>query len=291
MEIRQLRYFLHLVGTQHLTKSSETLFVTQSTISHGLKLLEEELGVQLFDRVGRNLRLSHSGRTFAAYAARAMQELEAGRTALADLSNMQAGNLRIGVIPTFLSSLMPQVVAEFTAQYPKVTISIEDLRADAIEIKLLDGQLDVGLAFHPATRPEIESDILFSERMLAIFSLRHPLAKQRRVTLKALSDYQLALLPTSYVTRRMIDAAFKTAAVTPKVCVEMESIDALISTCKASHLITIAPERAVRGYLELMAIPIQQPTLLRHAGVLWRRGASRGAAATEFARLLVTTAN
>ncbi len=286
MELRQLRYFLDLVETQHLTRSADRLFVTQSTISHALKLLEDELGVLLFDRLGRNLRLSRSGRSFSTYAARAIQELEAGRMAMADLSNMQAGCVKVGVIPTFLSSLIPQVVAEFTSLYPRVDVVIEDLRADMIEKKLLDGELDIGLAFHPATQPEINSENLFSERMLAVFSKYHPLAKQKRVNLKALAEYQLALLPTSYVTRRMIDVAFKNAGLNPKVSVQMESIDALISTCVAPHLVTIVPERAVAGQVNLLAIPIQQPNMLRHAGILWRKDASRSIAATEFARIL-----
>jgi LysR family transcriptional regulator, cyn operon transcriptional activator len=286
MEIRQLRYFLDLVDTQHLTKSADRLFVTQSTISHALKLLEDELGVLLFDRLGRNLRLSRSGQTFSTYAARALQELEAGRMAMADLSNMQTGSVRIGVIPTFLSSLIPQVVAEFTSLYPKVAIVIEDLRADMIERKLLDGQLDIGLAFHPAAQSEINSENLFSERMLAVFSKQHLLAKQKYVSLKALAEYQLALLPTSYVTRRMIDSAFRDAGLNPKVSVQMESIDALISTCEAPHLVTIVPERAVAGHNSLLAIPIRQPSLVRHAGILWRNDASRSAAAAEFARIL-----
>ncbi len=286
MEIHQLRYFLDLVQTQHLTQSAERLFVTQSTISHGLRLLEGELGVQLFDRIGRNLRLSPSGIAFSAYAARALQELEAGRMALADLSNLQTGSLKVGVIPTFLSSLIPRVAAKFTQIYPKVSISIEDLRADSIEKKLLDGQLDMGLAFHPAVRPDIESEILFSERLLAVFSKKHALCKQHRVTLKVLADHPLALLPTSFVTRRMIDTAFESIGVKPNVSVQMESIDALISTCAAPHLATIVPERAVLAHANLVAIPIQQPSLTRHAGILWRRQASRGRAAKEFARLL-----
>lgn len=64
MEIRQLRYFLDIARTEHLTQSAHNLFVTQSTLSHGLRQLEQELGVDLFDRVGRRLRLSQAGLAF-----------------------------------------------------------------------------------------------------------------------------------------------------------------------------------------------------------------------------------
>src|SRR3990167_10162336 len=91
MEIRQLRYFLDIAETQHLTQSAQNLFVTQSTLSHGLRQLEDELGSPLFDRLGRGLKLSQAGAAFRVYAARALQEIEAGRMALADMAGLQAG--------------------------------------------------------------------------------------------------------------------------------------------------------------------------------------------------------
>ena len=81
MEIRQLRYFVDIARTEHLTQSAQSLFVTQSTLSHSLRQLEQELGVTLFDRLGRGLKLSRAGEEFRAYALRALKEVEAGTQA------------------------------------------------------------------------------------------------------------------------------------------------------------------------------------------------------------------
>jgi LysR family cyn operon transcriptional activator len=86
MELRQLRYFVDIAKTEHLTTSARNLYVTQSTLSHGLRQLEEELGMPLFERIGRGLKLSQAGVVFRNYAERALHEVEAGRMALADLS-------------------------------------------------------------------------------------------------------------------------------------------------------------------------------------------------------------
>ena len=75
MEMRQLRYFLDIAQTEHLTQSAQNLFVTQSTLSHGLRQLEQELEIQLFDRLGRGLRLSQAGAAFRVHAARALQQI------------------------------------------------------------------------------------------------------------------------------------------------------------------------------------------------------------------------
>ena len=100
MMLRQLQYFLDLAETEHLTKSANNLFVTQSTISHGITQLEKELGIALFKRIGRGLVISQAGIKFKAYASRALQEIASGKMELSQLSDLQTGSLTIGVIPT-----------------------------------------------------------------------------------------------------------------------------------------------------------------------------------------------
>ena len=128
MEMRQLRYFLDIAQTEHLTLSARHLFVTQSTLSHGLRQLEQELGVSLFDRVGRGLKLSQAGLAFRDHAMRALKELEAGRMALSELNGLRSGRLTVGVFPTFLNTLVPATVAAFSQAYPGVTVEVRGER-------------------------------------------------------------------------------------------------------------------------------------------------------------------
>ena len=286
MEIRQLRYFLDIAQTEHLTQSARNLFVTQSTLSHGLRQLEDELGVKLFDRVGRGLRLSQAGAAFQTYAGRALQEIEAGRMALTEMTGLQSGSLTVGVIPTFLNTLIPAAVAAFSAAYPKVRVVVRDLRADPIEELLMTGQLDVGIAFHPTERAEIEAEPLFEERMLLVVGLGHPLMRRKTLAMKALANVPLALLTRSFATRRLIDDAFREAGVTPPIRVEMESVESLLAVCRSGVLASVVPERAAKQAAYLHSIALVSPQPVRRAGVLWRKDASRSAAAQEFIALL-----
>ena len=286
MEIRQLRYFLDIAQTEHLTQSAQNLFVTQSTLSHGLRQLEQELDIQLFDRLGRGLRLSQAGAAFRVHAARALQEIEAGRMALADMTSLQSGTLTVGVIPTFLHTLVPATVAAFSMLYPRVNIVVRDLRAGPIEEQLVEGQIDVGIAFYPAERDEIETEPLFKERMQLVVNRKHPLAHRRKLAVKDLARVPLAMLPRAFTTRRLIDDGLRRAGVVPEVRVEMESVEGLLDVCRWGDLASIAPERAARQASDLLAIDLHSPAMLRHAGILWRRGASRSRAALEFAALL-----
>jgi len=286
MEIRQLRYFLDIARTEHLTQSAQNLFVTQSTLSHGLRQLEQELGVALFDRLGRGLKLSQAGVAFRTYAARALQEIEAGRMALADMGALQSGSLTVGVIPTFLHTLVPAAVAAFSTAYPRVNVVVRDLRAGPIEEQLVQGQLDVGIAFYPTEREEIETEPLFEERLQLVVNRAHPLARRRTLALKDLAGVPLAMLPRAFTTRRLIDESLRAAGVVPLVRVEMESVEGLLDVCRWGDLASIAPERAALQASDLHAINLHSPGMVRHAGILWRKGASRSRAALEFAALL-----
>jgi len=287
MEIRQLRYFLDIAQTENLTQSAGNLFVTQSTLSHGLRQLEQELAVGLFDRLGRGLKLSHAGAEFRTHALRALKELEAGRMALADLSGLQSGTLTLGAFPTFLNTVVPRTVAGFNRDYPKVVVAVRALRAGPIEEQLLRGELDLGIGFHPTVHADIETEPLFDERLLLVVNPGHRLAAKASLGLSALAAEPLALLTRSFATRRQIDEQLRRARVEPLVRVEMESVEALLGVCRWSDaLASIVPERAALQFPDLHALPLKAPGLVRSAGLLWRRGASRSAAAREFARRL-----
>lgn len=289
MEIRQLRYFLDIAQTEHLTTSAKQLYVTQSTLSHGLRQMEEALGVQLFDRVGRGLKLSQAGMVFKDYAARALQELEAGRMALADLGSLQAGRLMVGVIPTFLHTVVPAVVAQFNARYPQIHVVLRELLAPEIESLLLGGELDVGIAFHPAQVDGIASEPLFEERMQWVAHPEHPLAKtgQTAVALSQLDGMPLVLLSRRFATRRLLEAHWQAAGVQPVVRVEMESVHSLIEACRwGPQLATVVPDRAAAQSGHGLRVMELEPPLVRMASVLWNARISRSPAAQAFAGML-----
>ncbi|MET1114491.1 MAG: LysR substrate-binding domain-containing protein [Comamonas sp.] len=287
MEIRQLRYFLDIARTEHLTTSAKQLFVTQSTLSHGLRQIEEELGVALFERVGRGLKLSQAGLVFKDYAARALQELEAGRMALADLASLQAGRLTVGAIPTSLHTLVPSAVAAFNARYPKIQVVLRELLAPEIEALLLSGDLDLGMAFHPAGAAGIDSEPLFDEKMQFVAHASHPLADPAPLRLQQLQDVPLVLLSRRFATRRLLDEHLRAAGVQPRVMVEMESVHALIEACRwGPQLACLVPERAAALHGQGLCARDLQPALMRTASLLWNARTSRSAAAQAFAQLL-----
>jgi LysR family cyn operon transcriptional activator len=250
--------------------------------------MEEALGVQLFDRVGRGLKLSQAGMVFKDYAARALQELEAGRMALADLASLQAGRLTVGVIPTFLHTVVPAVVAQFNARYPQIHVVLRELLAPEIEALLVGGDLDMGIAFHPAEADAIASEPLFEERMQLVAHPGHPLAKAQTVALQQLDGVPLVLLSRRFATRRLLESHWQAAGVQPLVRVEMESVHSLIEACRwGPQLASVVPDRAAAQSGHGLKVIALTPPLLRMASLLWNARISRSPAAQTFAQMLV----
>lgn len=286
MELRHLRYFLTIVELDNLSRAAEKLCVAQSTLSHALRQLEEELGIALFDRVGRTMRLTQAGRVFRDYAARTCNEATRAKRAMQELNELDAGTFTLGAIPVFPLAFLPRTVSAFNQRHPKVRIVVQDLLAAQLEERLALGMLDLGIAFHPASRDDVESEPLFSERLVLAVGRDHPFARKRRVQWRTLDSIPLALFPPKFSTRILIEDAFKAANVQLQVAVEMDSTESLLAVAAEGQLATIVPETAATGFERVNLIPITQPELSRQLGLLWPKGAGRTRAATTFAGML-----
>lgn len=286
MELRHIRYFLAIAELNNLSRAAEKVFVAQSTLSHALRQLEDELGIALFDRVGRTIRLTQAGRVFRDYASRTLNEAKRATQALQELNDLEGGTFTLGAIPVFPLSFLPQTVSSFNQHYPKVRIAVEDLLAAELEDKLALGTLDLGIAFHPASRDEVESEYLFTERLVLAVGQKHPLAGKRRVQWKTLDSVPLALLTPKFSTRTLIEETFSHAGAQLRVMVEMDTTESLLAVAAEGQLATIVPERAIGSARGIHLVRITQPELSRQLGLLWPKGSGRTRAATRFAEML-----
>lgn len=284
MDLRQLRYFLAVAGTQHMTRASEQLHVTQSTLSHQIRQMEQDLGTPLFDRIGRGIRLTEAGEMFRGFAQRALTELESGVNALAELDHVLRGQLRVGVIHTINSSLVPPVISRFVAQHSGVMVTVDEMSGVDIEEGIVSGRLDLGIGFAPATSEDIVAERLFDEKIVLITS--RDFDSKGRGTLRAseLAKVKLALMSPRFMTRRLIDAAYG-QYIAGNVTLEMNSIESLLATVRCGGVSTILNERALLHEGDLVKVVITHPGTVRTAALLWHRERYRSAAARRFTEM------
>ena len=285
MELRHLRTFAVAAEALHFTRAAEALDVSQPTLSLQIRELERELGVPLFDRVGRSVRLTEAGAVFRRFAERALREVEAGQGALADLQGVRRGTVRVAVTHSFSARLVPPAVARFRAEHPGVAVVVEKTSGRAVEQALAAGSAHLGIAYAPPEDPEVVAETLFDEEVVAVVAAGHPLADRPEVDLPDLCTHELALITREFSTRRLFDDRLRDAGLRPEVAVEMNDIDSLLEVVRLGPAATVLSRRAIpdpaaRG---LALVPILGPPMTRTAALLWHRDAYRTAAARAFA--------
>ena len=286
IELRHLRYFLAVAETSHFTKAAAKLHVTQPTLSHQIRQLEGQLNLPLFDRIGRRVQLTAAGELLLPHARRVLRELEDAQTALEELHELKRGELNVGIVQTVNACVIPEIVSRFSTAHPGVRVNCFELAVEDIESELHAGKLHLGVSFFPPTQNELAGEKLFTEELVAVVPDKHGFAKRKRLRVAEIASEPLVLLPRKYCTRQLIDEAFREARVEPRVRVEMNSVERILSTVREAGLATLLPSLALcQRDAGLRAIPLICPTPRRAIGILWPRDAQRRAAAQAFAQI------
>jgi LysR family cyn operon transcriptional activator len=291
MELRHLRYFTALADCLSFTRAAERVHVTQSTLSHQIRQLEEELGQTLFDRIGKRVVTTEAGELFLAYASRALKEVDQGIATLKPGGGGLTGQVRIGATHTFNIGLIPECVALCLARHPTVRIRVDELSADDITARLLSGELDIGIAYRPSEPGALWFEPLYNEEMVLVVGRSHPLARRKRIRMVELHQQRLVLLPDHFATRALLEECFKASGAEPVVVAEMSTVAPMLGLVQRTDVASIVATNAVpAGMGGLVLIPLESPTPVRTPGLLWRLGAQQTAPVRSFAVILRKTA-
>jgi LysR family cyn operon transcriptional activator len=291
MELRHLRYFVALAEYLSFTKAADRVHVTQSTLSHQIRQLEEEVGQALFDRIGKKVVTTEAGELFLASATRALKEVDHGIAMLKPGGGGLTGEVCIGATHTFNIGLIPECVAQFLARHPTVRVRIDELPADQIVAKLHAGELDIGIAYKPTGPTDLWFEPLYNEEMVLVVSDSHPLAGRKRIRMVELHQQRLVLMPDYFSTRTLLDECFKASGAEPIVVAEMSTIAPMLGLVLRTQIGAIVAINAVPAALTgLQMIPIESPTPIRTPGILWRLDGDKAAPVQSFAVIVRKTA-
>ena len=224
MELRQLRYFVKVAETLSFSEAAKALCITQGTLSQQIKQLEGEIGAQLFIRTSRNVALTEPGSEMLPYARRTIADADRCMARIADINDMAAGTLNIGVTYSF-SPILTETLISFRKLYPNIKLNIFYKPMAELMEMLRSRDVDFALAFKP-TRPieGVESHILFQNYLAAIVSTSHPLAKEKKLTLTQLADYDLALPAQGLQARNAFDS-ITTPGQLYRIRIELNEVD------------------------------------------------------------------
>lgn len=218
MEIRQLIFFKKVAEMEHITRAAEELNTSQPFLSKTIADVEKELGVPLFEHVGRSIRLSCYGKMFYKRVCRGLQEIEDGKRELRDLYVRSEMQIRI---VTNSSLYMPEILSRFRQYYPHVRISQTSARRYRI-IKMLQGdEADFAICSPPLTEDEnFESRILLHETCNIIYPKGHWLSEKEKIALKELEEEPFITATPGFAIRDQSDQFFKEAGFTPNYMIQ-----------------------------------------------------------------------
>lgn len=289
MELRQLKYFVKTAETLNFSEAARALFITQSTLSQQVRSLEQELGVELFQRDSHSVSLTESGAHLLPIARRTLQDAELCFTQISDLKQMLSGVLNIGISYTFAPVLM-EAVKDFTRQYPGVRLNIICRTMEELLDLLKKREVDFVLCFKPNLRDEeIESHILFDNQLSVIVSNRHPLAERKSLKIEELLPYRIVMPAHETQARHAFEFFFPGMTERLNVVVEINEVNVLLDLIRSTQMITFLSEATLYQKDGLVAIPIDAPNTQMEGCVHTLKKAYRKKAADEFIRILRAT--
>jgi LysR family cyn operon transcriptional activator len=286
MELRHLRYFLAVADTRSFTRAAERLHVTQPTLSHQIKQLEQMAGTVLLDRSTKEVELTAAGRLFKPFCERILKELEASALAISELAGLMRGTLRMAVFHSFSHSMLPKIMSEFALRYPGVRVTTQLIPRADMERALIDAELDMAVAYASGDNDQIVAEPLFEEELVLVAGSECPYAGRKSIPMRELAKLPLVLLTQEFGARQFVDRFFTEARQHAHVVLEMNAIDPILATTRNSGLATVLSAGAVLDTSGLKIVRLTDPVPKRLVGILWRRNGHRSAAALRMAEMI-----
>lgn len=201
MTLTQLSYIVAVAKHRHFGAAAESCFVTQPTLSMQVQKLEEELGIEIFDRSHQPISATPLGMALVEQARIVLAEAEKLKALSAEELDSVATNIRIGIIPTLSPTLAPKVADWFTHHHPETELHLEEVQTKDLMARVKDGSIDLGLVVTPLDDSHIHEIPLFYEPFMLYLAPDHPLTKSKTIGPESLSFEDLWLLTEGHCFR------------------------------------------------------------------------------------------
>jgi DNA-binding transcriptional LysR family regulator len=273
MNLDQLRNFREVAVHRSFTLAAEKLFRTQPAISTQVRMLEEELGEKLFDRIGKKVCLTQAGEILLPYAERMLHLHDEAKLAVLELNATPKGKLLIGANESTCLYVLPQIFANFKGKYPEVQISIYRNFSRKVLPKILDNQLDFGIVTLPVADKNLHIIPIAEDELTLITSAQHPLAGKKTVAMQDLLPYPLIFHKIG-TTRERIMKQFGKKWEKLNISMELASLETIKKFVAIGMGISIVPrsyalQESAEGTLCL--VKIKNLNIKRKLGLIFRK--------------------
>ncbi len=265
MNLNQLYYFRELAHLEHYTKAAEQLSVSQPTLSHAIATMEQELGVFLFEKQGRNVVLTKYGRIYLSYVEKALKELELGKKQMEEMASSSCGRIDLAFISTVGAYFIPNLITAFLSRESNKGITFfcsEGNTAELLE-NLKKEKYQMVFCSKNESDPEIEFIPVLEQQMVLIMPPNHPLAERTTIDLAETKPYPFIYCTKENGLRPMVDRMFETAGFRPQITCEVEEDNAIAGLVSANLGLAVVTDSATVRNFGLKIIPLAAPNCKR----------------------------
>ncbi|MDE3020559.1 MAG: LysR family transcriptional regulator [Pseudomonadota bacterium] len=253
MTLDQLRIFVEVAEREHLTEAARVLNLSPSAVSAAIHILEDRYGVQLFDRVGRRIRLTWAGHVFMDEAKTTLTSAAATELMLAEMGGLKRGSLRLQASQTIASYWLPPLLIQFQLTHPGIEIELTVGNTQSVSQAVMDGVADLGFIEGQINESQLEIDIIGEDRLIVVVAAGHPWVGNRPLKASDLCTTQWIIREAGSGTRSAFESALKNYDIDLSdldIALTLPTNEAIRSAIESSCYACVMSEFAAKPYID-----------------------------------------
>ncbi|MEP3280573.1 MAG: LysR substrate-binding domain-containing protein [Stappiaceae bacterium] len=282
--LTQLRAFVAVSREGSFTRAAEILEMSQPSVTAAIKQLEDVLGLRLFDRSTKTLNLTKASMTFLPGIERILDELDSTLSEFRSTASGAFGNVAVAVLPSVATNVLPRTIKSFSAAFPKIRISLRDDNSSGVRMRVLSGEVDLGLAGRSEKSDGLAFEPLIRDPFGAVVHKTHPLAQTTGpIEWDDLAGYPYISFAADTGIRPILDTLKGVPDNIAVPWIEVSNIATVLSLLKTNLGIAALPQMSVNPIEnDVVFRTLLNPPLFRELGLITRKGRSLAPAAEEF---------
>lgn len=282
-DLNDLQAFRAVAGLRNFRKAAEAVNISQPAFSRRIEKLEEALGVRLLDRTTRQVSLTAVGRDFDRKVQQLLDDLDSMLLGVRGVGATRMGEVTIACVPSTVYYFLSKVISRYHERYPKIRVKVFDASANEVLSAVVRSEADFGLNFLGSMESDIEFTPLLEERFVAACRRDHPLARKRSVSWTELAKYDSISVSKASGNRLLLDQALANVPGRPQHIYETQHVTTMLGLVEAGLGVAAVPAMAMPGsdHPLLVSVPLVEPVVTRHVGLIRRRGRTLSPAAQQ----------
>lgn len=286
MNIRDIEYIIAVAEQGSFSGAAARCHVSQPSLSAQIKKVEDELGVRIFDRTKRSVKLSLYGQSFMVHARKVMEEVERIKKEARQQTDPFTGTLAVGAIATVAPYFFPRILPHIHDKAPSLSLILKENVTGILLKSLLDREIDVAILSLPTDDNVFKSMPLFDDPFYLAVAENHPLVKQKSVNDELLKTQKLILLDEEHCFRAQALAICQSSNMQEDKAFKATSLETIRHVVATGQGMTLMPGLARRDNDEIAYIPIEGRHYSRTIGLVWRKGSDRSTFFHAFGSLI-----